>query len=198
MPSFRRAAQGAKSGYLSRTTSLNPIHHISTLFLPSAPPLPSSILIITPIHSNPLRDRRPPATMVRQLITTYKMLTPQRRSEILAEIEAQHAVRIAIDLPPDTPEQDEAEQDAPKQEEAEQQAPDMEMEDGKTKDENEEEGQIRHGRRGGRVQGGPNGGGGGAAGHTRLHPVGARGGGKPPVPPRGGRGARGSLRRHEV
>lgn len=94
--------------------------------------------------------------MVRQQITAYKMLTPQRRSEILVEIEARRAARIAGGLPPDTPEQDEtvgdkAEQDTPKQKEAEQFALDMEMEDARTEDENEEEGQIR-------IQGGPNGG----------------------------------------
>ncbi|KAE8815248.1 hypothetical protein D1007_07378 [Hordeum vulgare] len=48
--------------------------------------------------------------MVRRLITTNVQLTPERRLQIEAEIQARRAARIAAGLPPDTPETEEEEQ----------------------------------------------------------------------------------------
>lgn len=64
--------------------------------------------------------------MVRQRITTYKTLTLQRQSKLLAEIQACRTARIAAGLSPDSPERDE------------QEAPDAELAGVEIEDEEEE------------------------------------------------------------
>ena len=41
--------------------------------------------------------------MVRRLITTYTMLTPERRRQIAEEIQERRAARITVGLPSDLP-----------------------------------------------------------------------------------------------
>ena len=45
--------------------------------------------------------------MARQRITTYAMLAPERRLELLEEIQARHEARIAAGLPPEPEQQEE-------------------------------------------------------------------------------------------
>ena len=72
--------------------------------------------------------------MVRSKITYYDMLTPERRYEIQQQIrarEAEHAARIAVGLPPDSPEPEEEEEQQPMEveeaEEPDQQEPDQQV-----------------------------------------------------------------------
>lgn len=54
--------------------------------------------------------------MVCHRITYYKILSPQRRVEISAEMEACRTTRIVVGLPPDSPEKEEEQDAASKQE----------------------------------------------------------------------------------
>ena len=57
--------------------------------------------------------------MVRWLITTYVMLTPEPRRQTTEEIQAKCAARAVAGLPPDSPEPEEDEVQLPKEEEGE-------------------------------------------------------------------------------
>lgn len=49
--------------------------------------------------------------MVQCLITTYAQLSPERCLQIEAEMQARRAARIAVGLPPDSPETEEEEEE---------------------------------------------------------------------------------------